>query len=374
LVAAVLGCPSVSILSGTQALRVLVDDGNLSGVLVEKHGHYGVLPTCRVVMATGGIGGLFDATTNPVGNYGQGVMMAARAGAALADMEFIQFHPTALDVPRAPLPLISEAVRGEGAVLVNGRGERFMAGVPNAELAARDVVARAIHSEIARGGRVYLDPRPVLGDSFGERFPGIDRICRAAGLDPCHQPIPVRPAAHYHMGGSGTDAQGRTSVAGLWAVGECAATGLHGANRLASNSLLEAVVMARRAAQDIGGYSALKIRRDEALCDRQPPVADPGMIRPIVSRYLSLLRDAEGLREAIGTLLPLVDGQDGAADPAVVALSVATFAIMRQESRGAHARCDHPQQSPDAVSRKMTLKEIKLAAQAQLFDPLLRSA
>ena len=205
------------------------------------------------MLATGGIGGLYAATTNPLGAIGSGLALAARAGAVLRDLEFVQFHPTALALGADPMPLVTEAMRGEGAILVDGRGERFMADVPGAELAPRDVVARAIWRQIAAGQRVFLDARVALGGRFARRFPTVTAICRAAGLDPARQPIPVRPAAHYHMGGVAVTASGRTTVAGLWACGEVAATGLHGANRLASNSLLEAVAFAGWVAADLKG-------------------------------------------------------------------------------------------------------------------------
>ncbi|RUV99408.1 FAD-binding protein, partial [Mesorhizobium sp. M1A.F.Ca.IN.022.05.2.1] len=176
--------------------------------------------------------------------FGHGLALAASAGAELADLEFVQFHPTALDVPRRPMPLVSEAVRGEGAMLINERGERFLADTPGGELAPRDVVARAVWQQLTAGHRVFLDARQCLGPKFGKRFPAITRLCRQAGIDPANAPIPVRPAAHYHMGGVAVDAAGRSSLEGLWACGEVACTGLHGANRLASNSLTEAVVTA----------------------------------------------------------------------------------------------------------------------------------
>lgn len=370
--AAVLRCPSVTCLTGVEASRLLVGEGAVTGLLLRRGGTAAVLDTARVVMATGGIGGLFDATTNPASSFGQGVMMAARAGARLADMEFVQFHPTALDVDTRPLPLVSEAVRGEGAVLVNARGERIMADIPGAELAPRDVVARAIFAERARGGRVFLDARGTLGARFAQRFPGIARLCHATGIDPAREPVPVRPAAHYHMGGIATDALGRSSLRGLWAVGECAATGLHGANRLASNSLLEAVVMARRAARDVAGHVAPRpVTRTPASL---PPVADPGPIRALVSRELGVQRDADGLGRAIAALLPLAEGAGSVSDPAIVALSLAVFAALRRESRGAHARADHPRTLPEATSRRMTLAEIRAHARTLLPEPILLKA
>ncbi|MBY6160279.1 L-aspartate oxidase [Mameliella alba] len=371
---AVLACPSITVMDGADVRRLLVRDGCIAGVLLADGR---VLETARVVMATGGIGGLFEASTNPAGNFGQGVMMAARAGARLSDMEFVQFHPTALNATGAPLPLISEAVRGEGAVLVDESGRRFMADVPGAELAPRDVVARAIQSQIDAGRGVYLDARAALGQGFTARFPGIDAICKAAGIDPAHDPIPVRPAAHYHMGGIDTDAQARTSLRGLWAIGECAATGLHGANRLASNSLLEAVVMARRAAVDVAVHvagDAATERGAGTLPVRMPPMVDPAAVRRIASRALGLRRDAEGLRAAIAELLPLVEGDGPEADPACVALSVAVFALLRQESRGGHARTDFPDTAAETGRRRMTFDELRALANGLRTRPLLRSA
>ena len=372
LIAAVKNTPSIAVLSGFEVRRLVMGDGKLAGLLGCHAGGAALLPTTQVVLATGGLGGLYEATTNPSGNWGQGVMLAARAGAVLADMEFVQFHPTALDGPGRPLGLVSEAVRGEGAILINERGERFMADRPGAELGPRDVVARAISAEIARGGHVFLDARPALGDRFVARFPRIDRLCRQAGIDPTRQPIPVRPAVHYHMGGVATDLSGRSSVEGLWVVGEAGATGLHGANRLASNSLLEAAVMGLNAAEDISGLPVGKARPviDAVL----PPTADPAAVRAAVSRHLSVLRDGENLCRAVNTLLPLVELEGAASDPAMVALSIAVFALLRQESRGAHARTDHPLTAPLPARQRMTFADVLDHAGAALTHPLARSA
>src|SRR6185437_9325050 len=207
-----------------------------------------------VVLATGGIGHLYAATTNPSEASGQGLAIAARAGAVIADPEFVQFHPTAIMVGRDPAPLATEALRGEGATLINEAGERFMLSAhPLAELAPRDIVARGVFAEISAGRGAFLDAREALGARFAEKFPTVYASCLTAGLDPAKQPIPIAPAAHYHMGGVAVDARGRTSLRGLWAGGEVASTGAHGANRLASNSLLEAVVYAARIAEDIAG-------------------------------------------------------------------------------------------------------------------------
>lgn len=372
LVAAVRICPSITALEGVEVRRLLTTDGAISGLLCAGPDGAFTLPTTRVVLATGGLGGLYDASTNPAGNFGQGVMLAARAGAELRDMEFVQFHPTALATPRRPLGLISEAVRGEGAILVNEKGERFMSGTQGAELAPRDVVARAIGGQIARGGKVYLDARQALGDRFESRFPLIHALCAEASIDPARDLIPVRPAAHYHMGGVATDVAGRSSIEGLWVVGEAACTGLHGANRLASNSLLEGTVMGLRAAQEIGGSAAPKAR---AVPDVAPgPAPDLRKVREIASRDLSVVRDQTGLDRAIVSLLPLATGAGPSADPALVALSIAVFARLREESRGAHARSDFPARHEKAERRTMTLTAVLDAARALITHPLAQSA
>ncbi|RFB82295.1 L-aspartate oxidase [Rhizobium leguminosarum bv. trifolii] len=370
LVRAVQQTPAISVLEGFEARRILMDGEKVAGLLCATANGATILPTSELVLATGGIGGLYDATTNPMGNFGQGIALAARAGADLTDMEFVQFHPTALDSRRRPLALVSEAVRGEGALLVNERGDRFMARVPGAELAPRDVVARAISAEIARGGRVFLDARDALGSRFATRFPVIAALCGEAGIDPAKDLIPVRPAVHYHMGGVATDANGRSSVAGLWIAGEAGSTGLHGANRLASNSLLEAAVMGMRAARDISAVPARAV--GTILADRLPAPADASLVRPIVSRHLGVLRNAGALEGAIGALLPFAEGDGPAADPAIVALLIAVFASLRMESRGAHARTDFPLKLGPAERCRMRLSQALEIARAPYV--LARSA
>jgi L-aspartate oxidase len=343
LAAAVAATPSITVVESLEARRLLVDDRGIAGVLAAGPWSACLLPTRRVMLATGGLGGIYAHTTNPLGAIGQGMALAARAGAALADMEFVQFHPTALAVGLDPMPLVSEAVRGEGAVLVDETGSRFMAGQGRAEFEPRDVVARAVAAHIAAGHRAFLDARQALGADFARHFPGITARCRAAGVDPAIQPIPVRPAAHYHMGGIAVDAEGRSTVDGLWACGEVAATGLHGANRLASNSLLEAVVMAGFVADGIAGTKAgpLPEPRPVAL----PAAPDAGPLRALASETLGLVRERVGLEAAVAHLQPLAFRGGALADPALVALLVATAALAREESRGGHWRADFPHPS-----------------------------
>jgi L-aspartate oxidase len=339
-VAAVRASASVAVLEGVEARRLLIEDGAVTGVLAESQGAPMLLPTSRVVIATGGIGGLFLHTTNPAGSFGQGLALAARAGAALRDLEFVQFHPTALDSDAYPLGLISEAVRGEGAVLIDETGRRFMEEVPGAELAPRDVVARAVWRQLSDGHRVFLDARAALGQRFAERFPGIAALCRTAGIDPAVQPIPVRPAAHYHMGGVAVDAAGRSTVEGLWACGEVACTGMHGANRLASNSLLEAIVCAGWVANSVAGTSTRRIRRAGAV--PLPPRAVPDAVRPILSHAAGVVRDGASLVEAMAELLRLAMSGSPTSDPATIGLMIAVAALHRCESRGAQYRTDFP--------------------------------
>ncbi len=382
LVAAVQATPSITVLEGLSARRLLLDGpasegGRVCGVLAQRRGESVVLRASRVVLATGGVGGLFRHTTNPFGAYGAGIAMAALAGAALRGMEFVQFHPTALDVGRDPMPLVSEAVRGEGAVLIDGSGTPVMAGFARGDLEPRDVVSREVWRVLAAGGSVRLDARGIA--DFAGHFPAIHAFCRTAGIDPTVQPIPVRPAAHYHMGGVAVDAVGRTGVPGLWACGEVASTGLHGANRLASNSLLEAAACARFVADDLATTSSRSApapdlpltpadlslstvarlvpgaRRpasspvlgdtdggDAARRDLLVP-ADAAIVRPLVSRGLGVLRDAHGLREAVLALLPRVEAEDAASDPARVALLIAVAALRRAEQVGSHWRTDTAQ-------------------------------
>ena len=353
-VAAVRACPSITVLEGVDARRLLVRDGKIAGVLAARGCAPLYLATDRVVIATGGIGGLFAQSTNPSGCFGSGLALAARAGAVLSDLEFVQFHPTALDAPGTPAALISEAVRGEGAPLVDETGRRFMADVPGRELAPRDVVARAIWAEHQAGHQVYLDTRGLIPSGFATRFPSIAAACHAHGIDPDREPIPVRTVEHYHIGGIAVDAAGRSSLPGLWACGEAARTGLHGANRLASNSLLEAMVCARSVAADV----AVAPRRSvtDLSVPSLPPMPDPVPLRAIVSDTIGVLRHRDSLLAGIEKLLPIAEAEGPRSDPALVALMIAVAALDRRESRGGHYRTDWDEADPwQAKSRSLTM-------------------
>jgi L-aspartate oxidase len=365
--------PSITVIEATTARRLVVEDNAVTSLLGDTDRGPVLFATDRVVIATGGIGGLFLHGTNPAGSFGQGLALAARAGAVMADLEFIQFHPTALDNGSFPLKLISEAVRGEGAIIVDEKGERFMADMPGAELAPRDIVARAVWRHMAAGHRVFLDARNVRGLDFARRFPTITALCREAGIDPVTQPIPVRPAAHYHMGGISVDKSGRTSIDGLWACGEAACTGLHGANRLASNSLLEAAVcgswVAKDIAKDIAATASIRPRRPR-LSDGGADHSDPASVRPILSRAAGVLRDGEGLRAAARSLYPLATSHHAASDPAMVGLMIVIAALRRQESRGAHGRTDFPDHAKLARRSTLRLDEALQTARDYAAEPV----
>ena len=342
-VVAVLAAPHIEVRTGYR-LRGLLQDaaGRVRGVVAEHDGALVEITATATILATGGIGGLYAVTTTPAELKGEGLGLAALAGAVIADPEFVQFHPTAIDIGRDPAPLATEALRGEGAVLINAGGQRFMARYhPDAELAPRDVVARAIHAEREAGHGAFLDARDAVGAHFPDEFPGVFAACMAGGIDPRVQPIPVAPACHYHMGGIATDADGRTSLPGLYAAGECASTGVHGANRLASNSLLEAAVFGARA----GRASALEADPEPArlvrLVTPDLPEADLQTLRRAMSRDAGVVRSADGLLRLLDEIEGL-EALHGRTASLAAARLVVACALARAESRGGHFRADAP--------------------------------
>ncbi len=358
LVVAVRKTPSIRLLEGLMAEELITAGGAIAGICARgASGRLITIAADAVVLATGGIGHLYSVTTNPPEARGIGLAIAARAGAVLADTEFVQFHPTALDVGRDPAPLATEALRGEGAILVNRAGERFMQRLhPQAELAPRDIVARGVFAEIAAGRGAFLDAREAIGATFESKFPTVFASCMAAGIDPARQLIPVAPAAHYHMGGVAVDARGRTSVSGLWAAGEVASSGAHGANRLASNSLLEAVVFADRIARDIAATeparktTSIPAARDTGAV---PTQVDDSELRALMSAHVGVIRDEDGLARAL-TQIARIERKAAAPmlrNMATAALLVAAAAWQRRESRGAHYRSDYPNADPAQARR-----------------------
>jgi L-aspartate oxidase len=345
---------AITVLERARALDLIVVAGRCAGVKASVEGRAVEIIADATVLATGGCGQVYRYTTNPQVATGDGFAIAHRAGARLADMEFVQFHPTALDTPENPLALISEAVRGEGAVLVNDRGERFLARRHRlAELAPRDIVAREIFREQQSGSRVWLDARK-LGRTFARRFPGIMRLCQARGIDPRRDRIPVTPAAHYMMGGIVTDLAGRSSLERLYACGEVSRTGVHGANRLASNSLLEGLVFAERVARDMVAMPRLpRVRRLEhwtvpQLRDRGAAQVAADTIRLVMWEYAGIDRSAKGLRYAIERLHDIAsrlpEGATEERNMADTARLIAEAALLRKESRGGHFRHEFPRE------------------------------
>ncbi|GAB3274710.1 L-aspartate oxidase [Parasphingorhabdus pacifica] len=347
--------------------------GAVAGVLaLDAEGRYGVVRAPAVLLATGGLGQLYAATTNPDVATADGIALALRAGASVADLEFVQFHPTVLFTSRTARgrrPLVTEAVRGEGAVLVDVRGDRIMAGEhPLEDLAPRDIVSAAINRRAAETGAecVYLDATGI-GAGFAERFPTVFAACGEAGIDPQREPIPVTSAAHYSCGGVVADVDGRTGVAGLYAAGEVASTGLHGANRLASNSLLEGLVVGSRSAAAVAEdlRSGVLARRPGQPADVAPATAvvDRSLLQRTMSRSAGIGRSGEGMAAALteldqaGVVRPLRTRQAVEdSSLALTAQALLTSAGVRTESRGCHRRIDHPYTDDQRWRRSSVLR------------------
>lgn len=371
--------PRIAVFEQRFLVDVLTADGRAVGALVRdaETGTLEVFWAQAVVLATGGAGQIFRVTTNPLIATGDGVAAAWRAGAAVADLEFIQFHPTALDHDAAPRFLITEALRGEGAYLLDCEERRFMLGVhPLAELASRDVVSREIERVMQRCGRnnVWLDARHLGEEYLRNRFPTIWQACADAGYDLARDLLPVAPAAHYCVGGVRVDVDGRTTIEGLYASGEVTASGLHGANRLASNSLLEGLVFSRRIARALAGGpraelpSRIVAPGDDAhghAADDAPsasPSATAELLRNTMQRHVGMSRDHAGLSRAAGVLagmLPHLDALTARTPELELAnmLTVATLvthaAWVRDESRGCHSRVDFPDRDDAAWRRRV---------------------
>ena len=346
--------PNISVLERSVAVELVLGSDGCRGAWLLVDGRLvSVMASAATALATGGSGRIFARTTNPPGATADGLHLALAAGARLADLEFVQFHPTALAVAGAPALLVSEAARGEGGIVIDAKGRRFCFDAdPRGELAPRDVVARAIYHQLQAdpAGGVWLDLEPIgAPDAIRARFPNIAAACARFGIDIGASPIPVSPAAHYHMGGILTDLWGRTAVDSLYAVGECACTGLHGANRLASNSLAECLVFASRAAEDIA-------RSAPSGFDTAPATSPPAYVevcehadevRSLTWGAAGLIRDGAGLAEAvdrfgaIGLVRRPLDRAALETRAIMTAAShVARAALTREESRGSHYRSD----------------------------------
>jgi L-aspartate oxidase len=372
LIAAVRRTPSIRVMEGYVVEELIAEGRFVSGVIARPDAGQSTarvaFPARAVVLCSGGVGHLYAVTTNPAEARGTGLGMAARAGAVIADPEFVQFHPTAIDIGQDPAPLATEALRGDGAILVNRAGHRFMTDLhADAELAPRDIVARGVFAEVAAGRGAFLDCTKAIGKNFAEHFPTVYASCKAAGIDPAVEPIPVVPAVHYHMGGIAVDADGRTSLDGLWAAGEVTSSGVHGANRLASNSLLEAVVFAGRIADSIKGMlpESSLFEWPKAAGENDDLVtledsAELKTLRHLMSTHAGVIRNEDGLKTLIRELARLERERPRVrfSNIAATAKLIAVGALQRQESRGAQMRSDYPV-TDDAWHRRtyLTLRE-----------------
>lgn len=391
LIEAVKQTPSIRVVEHVSAHKLSLKDGRITGLYLWPAGSQAtekgtLIKAKQVILATGGIGQLYAKTTNPGSARGEGLAMAAAVGAVIADPEFVQFHPTAIDAGLDPAPLATEALRGEGAHLIDKHGNRLMEGIhKDMELAPRDIVARTVFRSVTSGNGAFLDCRMIDPPHMKDHYKTVMENCLKAGIDPTKSPIPISPAAHFHMGGIKTDEWGQSSVPGLWACGEVAATGLHGANRLASNSLLEAVVFAERIARKL--KSDPTSPKTETTAPREmvetislPPLTPPSAaalaaeqtaiakLREIMFTHAGLERTAKGLTTALEeftALMPAFKGRQRSLNMALTARFVLIGALKRQQSLGSHYRTDDKSEanaSPTPLHRTwLTIADIKTA-------------
>lgn len=364
---------NIDVLEEAFVEQLCCPDGVCQGAVLYHRGVHMLVNSKVTVLAAGGAGQLYVETTNIALSTGDGYALAARAGSVLKDMEFVQFHPTALDCSAQPKPLISEAVRGEGARLINDEGRPFMSAYhPWGDLAPRDVVSRAIIEEMQKGRKVFLDTSPI-GERFVSRFPHIYRQCRDNGFDPIHNLIPVTPAAHFMMGGVRTDLNGRTDISQLYACGENACTGVHGANRLASNSLLEGLIFGKQIAADVvrrAGTGPVPLSKRQLSIEYRPRYAprtyrisnielwsDGRMkeLRRLMWRHAGIVRHEQGLKKVLSKLIAWQEDKPWHPvweNLCIGALAVVQSALERKESRGAHFRSDYPQQTEEGLRQR----------------------
>ncbi len=360
----------IDVIENFNAVELLKDQDGIFGVVIQSNldnKKEQRLYSRNIIIATGGIGQLYEVTTNAVEAKGDGIAIAARIGADLSDLEFVQFHPTAFNIGIDPAPLATEALRGDGAKIINENEERFLLrSHPEAELAPRDIVARAIYNEIKSGHKVFLDCRGVLGKSMKETFPTVYNFCKKNNIDPEKKPIPIAPAAHYHMGGITTDANGKTNIAGLWACGETASTGVHGANRLASNSLLEAIVFASIIAKNIKSLPSknLIIKNNKFSQSNVVEInsKDLKILKSIMTNKVGVERNGKELNEAFNDVSILNQKYkkiNQINNTIITSLLIIKSAINRKEHRGSHYRSDFPKTNPLLKNRsKITIKDI----------------
>ena len=359
----------IRVIEGYNATELHQIDGKIQGISIQKGNKVELINSNCVVLATGGIGQLYKITTNSKEALGDGVGMAARAGAVLSDMEFVQFHPTAFDIGIDPAPLATEALRGEGALIVNTKDERFIFNShKDGELAPRDIVSRSIFQEQQKGQKVFLDCRGDLGNRMINDFPTVYQLCRNSGINPSEDKIPISPAAHYHMGGILTDENGKTNIEGLYACGENACSGVHGANRLASNSLLEAIVFGDIISKDIKENINKSMVYKEVSIDITKSKSLSRLklqeLRSIMTEFVGVERDQEGLEKAYSRVKDIYTeyAMNGFLNNSLItSLLIIQSALTRKEHRGSHYRKDFPKLNKKLNSRSfITYNDLEL--------------